>query len=364
MRQLFITSLTLLLPTVASAGTPIVLDTYGKPDTQVVTRNISKQGSPWGWVAELSVFVKVDKTESDDVLVIQHREGGKAWGAPQKCALAYFDEIDHVAEFQCKMDEALAIDRAGKFSADIAYKQVGAGKTFDGIGSLKYSVRKYNCDNRHINKRFAPSPCFVVDHDFRIGETWLEETRPRHGDVVVELDDTQATEIYLRTWIKTGANEPSKMNLRCFYKDKVITKDGLNREQARVAYQEFPKANGPQHDVVWRKWWFALPDVFGRPPAKGEARSGHYLSQNPGDYRCVATSDGDQVAEFRFAVAADGRIQHAPCLDDTRVSAVTVSDRMHLIKATFKSGFNVPFDASAYKSKPFYGKSWMKGCPP
>src|SRR5262249_13872786 len=364
MRKVLIASFVLFVPTVPAAGPPVVLDTYGNTDTQLVTRTVSKQGSPWGWVPELAVFVKVDKAETDDVLLVQHHEGGKAWGAPQKCKLSYFDELSHVAEFECKTDETLAINRAGKFSAEISYKQVGADKTVNNIGSLKYSVLKYNCDNRHINKKVAPSPCFGVDHDFRIGEAWLEETRPRHGDVVVELDDNQSTDIYLRTWIKTGLNEP-KMNLRCFYKGKVISNTGENREQGRIAYQEFPKDNGPQHDVVWRKWWFDLVFVLGRPPSKGKPRTdAHYLSQNPGAYRCVATNDGDQVAEFNFSVGADGRIQHAPCIDDTRASAVTASERTHLVKVTFKPGFNAPFDASAYKTKPFYGKSWTKGCPP
>jgi len=344
----------------ALAGKPVVLDSYGKPDTQVLTRTVTKEGSPWGWVVEMAVFVKIDKTESDDVLVIQHLEGGKKWGAPQKCALAHFDELDHVAEFQCKMDEGLAINRAGKFSAEVAYKHVATGKTDDGIGSLKYSVLKYNCDNRHVKGKFVPSPCFVVDHDFRIGEAWLEETNPRTGEVVQELDDAAPTDVYLRAWIKTGSNEP-KMNLRCTYKGKVITKDGLNREQTRIAYQEFPKANAPQHEVVWRKWWFAMPDVAGRPAKKGDEKRSFYLNQNPGDYRCTVTSDGDQVAELQFTVNADGKVNHA-CVDDTRPDAVTASERRHLIKATFKPDFNAKYDASAFKTAPFYGKKLGKSC--
>src|SRR4030095_7579351 len=99
MSKLLLAVVVLLSSEVAFAGKPVVLDFYGKPDTLVLTRTVTKEGSPWGWVAELSVFVKVDKTESDDVLVVQHHEGSKKWGAAQKCSLGNFDELDHVAEF-------------------------------------------------------------------------------------------------------------------------------------------------------------------------------------------------------------------------------------------------------------------------
>lgn len=352
----------ILMSETALAG-PIVLDVYGKRDTQVFAKSVTKQGSPWGWVPELEVFVKVASSETDDVLVIQHYQNGKKWGPPQKCARGHYDEMDHVAEFSCKMGEDLASDKAGQFRAEIALKEVGANKTHDGIGSLAYSVQKYNCDNRHIKKRFAPSPCFVVNHDFRIGEAWLEETLPRGGYNHDEIDESAPSEAYLRMWIKIGATEP-KLNLRCFYKDKVISKDGLNRGQSEIKYQEFPKANAPQQEVSWRKWWFALPDVAARPSKNGDNKRGFYLSENPGDYRCVATSDGDQVAELTFTVGTDGKVHHAPCLDESRRGAVNVSDRMHLIKVTHKKGFNLAYDANDYKTSPFYGKRWGKGCPP
>jgi len=224
-------------------------------------------------------------------------------------------------------------------------------------------VFKYNCDNRHIKGKFVPSPCFVVDNDFRIGEAWLEETLPRTGDVVEELSDSEPTDMYLRFWIKTGYDEPKKMNLRCTFNGKVITKDGLNREQTRIAYKEFPKDNGPQHDVTWRKWWFAMPDIAGRPAKTGTEKRPFYISENAGDYRCVVTSDGDEVAEVQFTVAAGGKIDHK-CVDDTRVDAITASDRRHLVKVKFKSGFNVKHDASAFKTEAFYGKQLSTGCPP
>jgi hypothetical protein len=45
------------------------------------------------------------------------------------------------------------------------------------VGSLKYTVDKLNCDNRHVKKVFTPSPCFVVNHDFRIGGQCPREHR-------------------------------------------------------------------------------------------------------------------------------------------------------------------------------------------
>jgi len=365
MSKLWLVLAPLLLFPRLSTGSPVVLDNHGKQETLVTSQSVQKDGWPWGWVPVVNLLVKVPGSESDDVLVLQHYQGATKWGPPQKCARGHYDAATQIAEFECRMDNSLAINKAGEFRVDVSYKNVATGKTQDGIGSLAYTVDKYDCDNRHQNKRFTPSPCFVVNHDFRIGEAWLEETVPTRGDYNPEPDPTANNSVYLRVWIKTESRTDPKINLRCYFNAKVISSDGLNRGQTEISYQEFPKANAEPKTVMWRKWWFAIPNVSSRPPKEAKTKSDQfYLSDNPGNYRCVATSNGEQVAEVVFVVGADGNIQHAPCQDETRPSAVTTASRIHLVKVTFRPGFNARFNANAFKTKPLYGKRWIQGCPP
>ena len=164
-----------LEPAPARADAPVVIDATNSFQTSIGAYRVAREGFPWGWVPETSIIVKMDPVESDDVLMLQHLQGRKKWGPAQKCRLRHHWKPVGLAKFECRGEEKMAVNRGGKFAVRVSYKQGALDKLHENIATLHYKVIKHKCDNRHVKRRWRPSSCFVVDHDFRIGEAWITE---------------------------------------------------------------------------------------------------------------------------------------------------------------------------------------------
>ncbi len=349
----------LLSPFQAQASTPVVIDATNSFQTSISAYRTTKEGFPWGWVPQTSIIVQMDPIESDDVLVLQHLQGKKKWGAEQKCRLRQHWKAVGMAKFECKGKETMAVNKGGAFSVRISYKQGGLDKLHKNIDTMHYKVIKYKCDNRHVKRRWKPSSCFVVDHDFRIGEGWLTE---------LTEDSTSPTFILLRTWFKYADKEPNRPKARCYLNGKKVAEAKIERRQKTITYRYIKKANGTGQRTTWARWYWRFYNLGTRPPSKTISTVSYpnlfYVNKNPGNYTCVITADGDKLATMSFQVGADGKIVRPACQGETADATVRTPDNVHLIKVEYGKGANIKYRAKDFAKKPLYGRKWTKGCPP
>ena len=343
-------------PLQAQPSIPVVIDATNSFQSSISAYRVAKEGFPWGWVPEMTIIVKMDPMESDDVLLLQHLQGKKKWGSEQKCRLRHHWKPVGMGKFECRGAESMAVNKGGNFSVRITYKQGGVGKLHKDIDTLHYSVIKHKCDNRRVKGRWTPSSCYVVDHDFRIGEGWVTE---------LTEDETTPTFILLRTWFKYSDKEPSRPEARCYLNGKKVAEAKRERKQKEITYRAVKKANGRGQRTTWARWYWRFYDLGARPPQKTVSIASYpnvfYLNKNPGDYTCVITADGDKLATLSFKVGADGKIVRPPCQGDGTVRA---PENVHLVKVAYGKGANIKYKARDYANKPLYGRKWSRGCPP
>ncbi len=343
----------------AQADTPLVIDATNSFQTSISAYRTTQEGFPWGWVPETSIIVKMNPIESDDVLILQHLRGKKKWGAEQKCRLRQHYKAVGMAKFECKGDEKMAANKGGSFSVRISYKQGALDKLHQNIDTLHYNVIKYKCDNRHVKRRWKPSSCYVVNHDFRLGEGWITE---------LTEDSTSPTYILLRTWFKYADKEPHRPKARCFLNGKKVAQAKVERKQKAITYRALKKANGRGQRVTWARWCWRFYDFATLPPQKTISTVSYpnvfYVNKNPGNYTCVITADGDKLATMSFQVGANGKIVRPACQSASPDGTVRSPDNVHLIKVVYGKAANIKYQAKAFAKKPLYGRKWTKGCPP
>ncbi len=349
----------LLAPTIAQGNPPVVIDASNSFQTTINAYRVAREGFPWGWVPNVSIIVKMDPIESDDVLVLQHFRGKRKWGAVQKCRLRQHWKAVGLAQFACRGDEKMAVNATGKFSVSVSYKQGAADKLHKKIETLHYKVIKYKCDNRHVKRRWKPSSCFVVDHDFRIGEAWMTE---------LNTDATAPSYILLRTWFKYGDKGPYRPKARCYLAGKKVAEAKVERKQTEVTYRSIRRPNDSGTRKTWARWYWRFYDFATQPPTKTISTVSYpkvfYVSKNPGSYTCVITADGDKIATISFEVGADGKVVRPPCQGDTAAATVRTLDNVHLLKVAYTKKANIKHKARDFAASPLYGRRWTKGCPP
>jgi hypothetical protein len=341
----------------ARAEAPLVIDAFNRYHTSISTYRTVKEGFPWGWIPNVSIWIKFAGVESDDVLQLQHMQGRRKWGKPQKCRMRNHYKKVGLAMFECRADEKMGLNKGGKFAIQVSYKQAAADKLHKKIETLSYKVIKYKCDNRHVKRRWKPSSCFVVDHDLRMGEAWIAE---------VPKEDSAPVYIRMRTWFKYEDKAPNRPKLRCYLGDKKVAEASVERKQDEITYRFYKKARGKGQRVTWAKWYWHFYKMGTREPLKKISTVSYpdmyYLQKHPGVYRCVATADGDKLATLHFKVGDDGKIVDLPCQSSGKEATVRTLPRTHLIKVDYGKGANIKYDAKAFKKGPMWGRKWARGC--
>ncbi|MFH1185187.1 MAG: hypothetical protein V1755_09135 [Chloroflexota bacterium] len=179
--------------TAAQGGPKVVDATITKDATRIVAAWGSKKGDRCCWYPKVQVFVKLAGAEEDDILQLEHLQGKKKWGEPQKCSPKRIDKTSGFVYFDCVGDKEMMINKAGNFAVRMTYKQTGAGKTHAAFATLPYKVTKYNAGGGK-----KPEPGFMVDHDFHMGEAWLESLMEGHGMNSTEKGHDPSEPIRLR----------------------------------------------------------------------------------------------------------------------------------------------------------------------
>lgn len=320
-----------------AADAPIALDKWGRHETSVEARLVGAAGEANArWAPRIRPIFQVKGPQTDDLVLVQHYDGGKPWGAPQKCKLdddnliARSGKDYHLVVATCDGPDEMGVKKAGKFSVKIGYRRTSDGVDFPDLATLSYEVKEAPYAIGSASKKL-----WYVDHDFRLGEAWSYRT--------------SEGELQLWSWFKyrdegvvTGAK------LRCKNGDKSVAMfNGPRREH--VAVESYP-APGKQELTTWALFYFFVAG----DDAKG-------LLATPGTWTCNLTQNGELARELSFQVDG-GAIQPAPCQGNGPDQVRVVEDEQ-MIKLVMKSSQDLKHDAAAWTKAPLYGRKLAAGCP-
>jgi len=346
-------------------GKPRLMDMMTKQGTKIWATWGKKAGKRCCWYPKIEVYVKMPGAESDDILVVQHLQGRRKWGKPEKCPAEKTWQLDGVplVHFKCRGVEGMMIDKTGKFGARLSYMQTAAERTHRDFAMLTYKITKYQASP--IKERETG---FVVDYDFHMGEAWLnavlELTRTSGG---VEHNPADPKRTRIMTWFKwkREGGRPYKdwMTLRCYYKDKKVAQSSNDQVMFSQNYYFYESRGGKSKrgQLTWGKFGWHLQELWVEGPTKPLKHIAfgphHDMSKNPGEYTCKVTAEGEVVREFKFNVGADGKLVKPKCH-----AGLTLPSTLTMIKLT-KSKGDAKYDKRALEKSPFYGRKWAKGCP-
>ncbi len=320
---------------------PIVLDKWSRYHTHITTyENPGKKPgggtdyNKFAWVPKVDLVVQVARPERDDIVILQHYQGDKEWGAPIKVPVSNITprrgKDYSLVSFSSTMDQSLAISDAGQFSVKVSYKQTALGKLHEDLATFRYTVKNYN---RGWTSQ-GPIQGFYVDHDFRMGEAWL-----------YRLSDNR---IELWTWFKYNREGDAKVQngrLRCFYGDTILPFGNSPTDRTEVSYDHYTSQREHQK-VTWGLWYWSVPRIEG-------VMAADYLKNHPGEYRCTLTQDGEIAREFHFTVGNDGQIVREPFAGMKTIYAV---DDSFPLKMEFKDNADLDFDGTAFETEKLYGR--------
>ena len=128
-------------PSDAGTNTPIVLDKWARYHTNItIYENPGRKpdGSTdynkFAWVPKVELVVQLAQPERDDVVIVQHYQGGKAWGEPINLPAQSITPRRgrgySLVTVSSTMDRAHAISKVGQFSVKVSYRQTGLGKLY------------------------------------------------------------------------------------------------------------------------------------------------------------------------------------------------------------------------------------------
>jgi hypothetical protein len=356
MKRAMLCCAALLLAASSASAAPIALEKWGRYHVKI-TPYMQHTSPPPGkqvkWVPKVELVFRVTSPESDDIIELQHYRGRRKWGPVQKCQIPSRGIIKRrgpggkpmgysFVAVTCMMDEKLAISKTGRFSVKVSYKQTGAGKLHRDLATYGYVVKHYN--SNWLSKR-GPIKAYYVDHDFRMGETWLY----RKGD----------GQLQIWAWFKydrKGEQAVRGARLRCFVGDKKLKFYDNPTRRTTIDHEHYT-GNNKHSKITWGLWYWWTARVDGKTGAE-------WIKAHPGKYRCTLTQLGEVAREIRFEVGADGAIKRAPCHEAKGDRQVRAIEDSFLIASTFKKNADLKFDKRAYARSPLYGRKWGKGCPP
>ncbi len=373
MRHLLVvlTSITATASSAAADGAPRLLDTIGVFETEV-SAEVLPNAKP-AWIPHYKFIVEFDGYGSEDVVLVQWKQGGAAIGKPVPCSSSIFVKDGQVnpqtavvpanlAYFDCRHPKEAAITRSGAFSLVLVYKQTLANKQLP-LGTLDLDVIELKQGSQ--NKQTS---AWMASHDHRLKGATIEENVNSTGDVQITLRNAMLqhhdaartanlggpTHYTIRFWTKYKQGGPATMSMSCLLDGKKVTEarhaGGSNRSYWTFKAKE--RETGAWSQQVFQ---FYASRVYKQAD---EGSTVWMWSEHPGDYRCVATAGGEMVKEVFFTIGADGKIVESPCQ-----AQVATLRHVHVIRAKDGNIANTPFDAKAAR-KGFFGHvAWSAGCP-
>ncbi len=356
-----------------SASTkPVIIDTIGPMDTLV--RAWGSPGSlskPSKWSAKLHFWVRYNNIADDDVVLIQVLKGRKKLGKPTPCRPKGIKKEVQLAFFECKAprnrDYANMFSSHGQHSIALTYKKPIEGTVFKNFATLKLNVLKLKQGASN-----NPYVAWGTDHDMKLSVSTIEE-KTNNGASGLSGHTGEALQAAFRrgipymavhTWLKRE-KRVERTKLTCLYKGKKIAESQDVRGQ-RYDYWSYKKKGSPKRDDArWDQQEYLLYQLHPRPGPGGNKGSWaipqHWMNENPGDYRCVVTGDGDVIKELFFRVGDDGEIVKPSCQNKSVNTLHTVT----LLTAKNHKLADRSYDKKVGRKYGYEGRvRWAKGCPP
>ncbi|HEX7498919.1 MAG TPA: hypothetical protein VF524_01295 [Polyangia bacterium] len=313
------------------------------------------------WSPKVRVVIRIANPKRDDVLEIQHMEGKKKLGGPQKCMPdgdPWKADGTMMIKFDCPAFEDVKSTNGGDFAAALTYIQAAAGTRQEAFATLKYNVIKYRGDAKPKD----PDMKFVVDYDFHIGDAWIYP-EISHSNIYPDFQHDPQHPLYaiVHTWLKWEKQEPSEPVMRCYFNGKEIA-DAPGNSAGGGDYDSYKDAKSDSKKIGWSKYKFYFTKMVYANAVEPEAKQRfapnvHVLADNPGDYTCKVTHQGDVIRVLKFSFKGNDVVRSG-----CERNLVTFSPTALISVAEMKG--DAPFAKDAYKKKAFFSRApWPAGCP-
>jgi len=315
--------------TASATAAPTALDAWGRY-VPAFDLKYKTQGKSMVYVPQGHFYFMVENAESDDIITAQYFEGTKPLGAELKCPVTVEDISGSSAKLavthNCAPDlDKHGLSRAAKFTVKIGYRQTAAGTSSPNLAEYTFSTVGH--------AGAGGTKEFHIDYDFRLGEAWTHITSDGN--------------LNLFAWFKEGRTaetSASKGKMRCFLGDKKWEFSEMTNSRWAHEYDDYAKAKGDPAKVRWTFQYF-FPT--------GDAAT--WIKENPGDYRCVYTRNGEAEREFFFAIK-NGAVVKPKCQSGAKALISTPPSTTY-IKQVVKTAQDLKYDAGAYAKSALFGKA-------
>lgn len=356
-----------------SKDQPVLLDTLGQYDTLVQAYgHPGTKAKPTRWSAQLRFYVKYQDIAPDDTIMIEVFKDDKSLGKPTSCQSkpAYTLTEAHLAYYQCEAPSDRDFDKlfttSGTHTIKLTYKKPIEGIEFKDFASLRLQVieAKQGAAN-------SPSLKWQTDHDMKLAVSTIEEeiphSTPSDGGIrsAIELAyQKNEAAVTIRTWFKKDKGyHPTK--IACLYNGKRIDEAEGMKGSEYSSWTYLKQGSPEREDAQWTQYYYQLFALHPRPNPDGSKGSysqpQFYLNENPGEYRCVITGDGDVMKELFFTVGPDGHLVKPAC----QLQSMNTLHTVTLLASKEHQLSTVPYDKDIGKKWGYEGRvTWQNGCPP
>ena len=353
----------------AASDKPFIVDTIGAQETTFrAWAHPGTKANPSRWSARLSFFVHYKDAADDDVVVISLHKGKKRLGKPTPCRPKRLYAEAALAAFECEApkgrDHKDLFSTKGVHTIKLTYRKVIEGKEF-----ANFAVLTVNVEQLKKGASNNPSVSWGESHDGKLTVSTIEEKSQNSNSNSDAFNALAAAKgigvpyMLVSTWFKREKRvERTKMT--CMYKGKRIAEAQSTGNSKYSSYTYKKKGSPERIDQAWEQATYFLYAMHPRPDAKGSKGSWstpqHWLNENPGDYKCVITGDGEIVKELYFKVGADGEVVKPACQRGSMNALKTVT----LLRTVNKKLSTVKYDKKVGKKAGYEGRvKWSAGCP-
>lgn len=359
---------------------PVLIDSLGNAETIFKVQPYPTR--PVVWVPEPTLFVRFADYETDDVIVMEVMKDGKPIGKPMKCGAkaasvdvtggrvhsSYAKAFKKAAliAFSCRPKKEFGLTESGVLMVRVSYRQTLLDVNHH-LADLRLHVREV----QHCSQN-NPCTTYTEDLDARMSVATLEESSDSIKNSAFDhfyssiasaqpAPDT-VSNATIRFWLKDDDSNALPKKATCYYGKKKLAQaqTGSSLNRGYWSHTKDGKINVHWHHM--KAQFFTLLIRPARDGSRGNyAGDVHFLSDNPGDYRCVVTGDGEILKEIYFTVGEDGEVAKPAC------QAASMKSLGRVTLLTKQKNMNVAtngYDAKIGKKLGFNGNvKWSGGCP-
>lgn len=349
-------------------GKPFVIDTVGHQWTRLRVRTApgpskgnKRQPSRYSIYAEFAVYY--EDMASEDVVLIQPTKGGKKLGPPKLCKTNVFTDIP-VAVVNCDThpgspDYRDLYSASGDVQVQLIYRKVIEGKEFKNFETLLLRLNQ-------LPQAGTYPPSWGADYDMELGPSIIQQYSGNFvlGDWADSVHDAwnhsvshlPASQLLMRTMFKSnGSSEPRRV--ACLHEGKRVFE---SKVQDRWNASEQAFRGGDWQVTHWQQGVIFFYGVRSRP-VSGLGGAMYFLSEHPGEYKCVITGGGKVLKELYFTIDAKGNIAKPACQAKSMNSPRSIT----LLTTKLKTPYNAKWDKKLAAKRAYGGgATWAKGCPP